>query len=120
MTAPAPGAASGLGALLLSTVDHVELGTHHGRRLRARVQRRGARLLLGRGGRFSFALGHTRPVAIEVIEVATDGRRYDLPVPRPRDPWLAAAQRVLALTLGAALLLAWAARRRATKEAGHE
>ena len=102
-------ASRGFGALLHTDVDRVDLGTHHGHALRARVERRSARLTAGRGWHLSLGLGRTRPVAIEVTR---DGRRYDLPVPRTRDPWLEAARRLLALSLATALLLALAARRR--------
>ena len=127
MTASAPQSPRGFGALLLTEVDRVDLGTHHGQALSARVERRSARLtaggpvhtwplnlLWGRAGgsprrrwQLSLGLGRTRPLA---LEVTADGRRYDLPVPRRRDP----AWRLLALSLAAALLLAFAARRRTT------
>ena len=91
---PAAERARGLGGLLLTEVERVDLGTHGGYALHARVERRSARLTAGRGGRLSFGLGHTRAVA---VEAASSGARYDLPVSRSRDAWLTTARALVAL-----------------------
>ncbi|MFA7248671.1 MAG: hypothetical protein WC273_03495 [Dehalococcoidia bacterium] len=98
----------GLGGLLSTDVDRIPLGTHHGRELHARVERRVARFSAGRSWHVSVALGRTRPVA---IEVAAPGERYDLSI-ATSDPWFRAARRAGALALVATGMLAVARRLR--------
>ncbi len=140
MTASAPGShfttptfsAHGLGALLTTEVDRIALGTHHGRALHARVERRSARFSAGRRWHVSLTIGRTRPIAIEVTEVSevTDagdggdmsapGQRYDFAI-ATTDPWLRAARRIGALALAAAAILVVARRlqARTSAEGGH-
>jgi hypothetical protein len=95
-------APSGYGALLRTDYDHVDLGSHHGQALRARVQRRSLRLAVGRGRHLSLALGRTRPVSVEVIGAAG---RYDIPVPAQPDPWLRVAARLALLWVASIVLV---------------
>ncbi len=95
----------GFGLLLTTETDHVELGSHHGRRLRGRSERRVLRVALGQRTGLRLTLSLARPVAVEVIE---DERRYELPIAVPADPWLRAARRLLvvwALSLVAQAML---------------
>ncbi len=101
----------GAGALLTSEVEYADLGTHGGRVLRGRVERRSLRLALGQRDGVRIRAGRARAIAIEVQEA--DGRRYELPVQAPVDPWLAMARRLLLLWLVSTLALALA--RRATR-----
>ncbi len=82
----------GFGLLLTTETDHVELGSHHGRRLRGRSERRVLRVALGQRAGLRLTLSRARPVAVEVVE---DERRYELPIAVPADPWLRAARRLL-------------------------
>lgn len=93
----------GAGALLSTEVEYAELGTHGGRRLRGRVERRLLQVAVGRSGRFRMRLGRLRPVAVEVIEAGE--RRYEVPIEAPPDPWLAAGRRLLLTWLAAALVV---------------
>jgi hypothetical protein len=101
-------AGEGLGGLLTSDVEHVELGQVGARVLRARVQRRQLRLGAGRGAGMRITIGRLRPVAVEVT--APDGT-YEVPIPPVGDPWLAAIRR-LALLGAASLAIRWWVRRR--------
>ncbi|MCA9848186.1 MAG: hypothetical protein KC472_09450, partial [Dehalococcoidia bacterium] len=69
----------GLGALLHTDVEHVELGEHAGRRLRARVEHRTLRLAFGQSWSTGLTLGRRRAVAVEVSPtpafVPSDGGR---------------------------------------------
>jgi hypothetical protein len=100
---------SGAGALLSRETEYADLGTHRGRALLLR-------LALGGGDRaLQLRLGRARAVALEVREA--DGRRYDLPIETPPDPWLQTARRVLLTWLLAAAALGLAGRaRRAQRE----
>lgn len=82
MTSDDPSRAA-TGILVTTETERVELGTHHGRRLRGRVQRRVLRA--AGGGRFALRieLGRARAVAVEVDDGA---RRYDVPITTHRDP----------------------------------
>ena len=82
----------GFGLLLTRETDHVELGRHHGRRLRGRMERRVLRVALGQRSGLRLTLSRARPVAVEVAE---GDRRYELPIAVPADPWLRAARRLL-------------------------
>ena len=96
----------GAGALLSTEVAYAELGTHGthgGRRLRGRVERRLLQVAVGRGGGFRMRLGRLRPVAVEVIEAGE--RRYEVAIEAPPDPWLVAGRRLLLTWLAAALLV---------------
>lgn len=94
----------GAGALVTTEIEYAELGTHGGHTLRGRVERRVLRLALGReGGVLQLRFGRARAVAVEVQDA--DGRRYDLPVETPPDPWLAAGRRLAVAWLLSALAL---------------
>ena len=111
--AASPGGARGWGGLVTTEVDRLPLGTHGGRDLHARVERRRARLSAGRGWQLSIALGRTRPLAIEV-EAA--GERYDLPI-ATADPWFRTARRLGVLAVSAAAILIVSRRRRRSNRA---
>jgi hypothetical protein len=107
----------GVGALLQTDIERVDLGEHHGRRLTGRVEHRALRIALGREWHVSLAVGGRRPVAVEVVEGA---RRYDVPVSVPRDPYARTARWIALLWL-AAFVLGRLARRsegRERKEGG--
>ena len=115
---PSPSGESprGWGGLVTTEVDRIALGTHHGRYLHARVERRTARLTAGRAWHVSLGLGRTRPVAIEVSgEVSGPGERYDLSI-TTTDPWMQAARRIAAVAVGAVAVLVIANRIRAQQE----
>lgn len=103
-----PGAAGGLGGLLTTEVEHVDLGRVGERALRARVLRRQLRLAIGSGPGMRLAVGRVRPVAVEVTE---PGRAYEVPVRGVPDPWLRAMRRT-ALLWAASLAVSWWVRRR--------
>lgn len=88
----------GAGALVLTEVEHVDLGTHGRYTLRARVERRSARFTLGRRWHVSFDLGRTRPVA---VEVTSTGERYDLPIPARGGAWWRSARGIGVIWLAA-------------------
>lgn len=92
----------GLGGIVSTEVERVPLGTHHGRDLHARVQRRALRLSAGGRWHLALTLGRVRPVA---IEVAASGEGYDLPVVTA-DPWWRLARRLGAVILVAATAVA--------------
>jgi len=109
-------ASRGLGGLVTTEVDRIALGTHHGRELHARVERRRARFStdqrwLGRQWHLAVSLGRTRPVAIEVSDT---GERYDLSVVTT-DPWWQLARRVGAVALASTVVLVVAASARASR-----
>lgn len=106
-----PPPSRGLGGLLTTEVERLPLGTHHGRELHARVERRSAKFSAGRQWHLAVGLGRTRPVA---IEVSAPGERYDLPI-ATTDPWWQLARRI-GMVLGAAgAVLAIARRIRGSK-----
>ena len=96
-------------------MHYADLGTHHGRRLRGRVERRLVRLALGDGSGLRLQLGRLRPVAVEVID--PDDRRYEIAIPTPPEPRLVAARRTLLCWLVAALVIDVARRLRAKEPA---
>ena len=102
--------ARGVGGLLTTEVELVDLGTHGGRHLHGRVERRVFRLGLGGERATTVTLGRVRPVAVEVED---GGNRYDVAVPRVPDPWLQALRRGLALWAGSFTLTALVTRQRA-------
>ncbi|MGE3961002.1 MAG: hypothetical protein AB7F65_04905 [Dehalococcoidia bacterium] len=97
-------AARGLGALLQTQVEHVDLGEQDGRRLRARVEHRTLRLALGRARTAGVTLGRRRAVAVEVAFVPDEPGRtasedappvpYDVAISLPPDPWAVTARRI--------------------------
>ena len=91
----------GAGALLTTEVEHLDLGEHHGTRIRARVERRLLRLGFGDRAGFRFTLGRARPTS---LQLARGQRTATLPVSVPRDPWLHTVIRLLALTTLALVL----------------
>ena len=98
------------GGLLVSTeLAYADLGTHHGRRLRGRAERRLLRLGLGDAAGLRLQIGRQRPVAVEVTERTQAGeRRYEVAIPTPPDPRLAAVSRALLCWLIATLVTrAW-------------
>ena len=114
---PDPNAPRGLGGLVTTEVDRIALGTHHGRELHARVQRRRARFStesrwLGRQWHLAIGLGRTRPVA---IEVSGPGERYDLSI-TTGDPWWRPARRIGALVVASLVALVIAGRIRGSRE----
>lgn len=100
--APSDRHLAGLGGLIQTQHEHVDLGTHQGRELRARVRRRSIRLAVGAGRQLSLELGHVRPVSIEVTRGNT---RYDVPVPARTDPWLRLVWRLALLWLASVILV---------------
>lgn len=104
--APEPRIPRGLGGLVTTEVDRHSLGTHHGRELHARVERRSARFSAGRQWHLSIALGRTRPVA---IEVSAPGERYDLRIVTV-DPWWRLVRRAGALVVATTAVLVIAGR----------
>lgn len=98
----------GVGGLLTTEVDRIPLGTHHGRELHARVQRRRLRFSAGREWHVAIDLGRTRPVA---IEVSAPGERYDLDI-ATADPWMRFARRLGGLLISVVAVLVIAGRRR--------
>jgi hypothetical protein len=109
--APEPPAPRGLGGLVTTEVDRIALGTHHGRTLHARVERRSARFSAGRQWHLAVGLGRTRPVA---IEVSAPGERYDLPI-ETADPWWRLVRRMTALAVASTAVLVIAGRLRAAR-----
>jgi len=109
-------ATSGLGALVITEVEHVELGRFRARELRPRVERRQIRL--GVGGRFGvrLSLGRLRPVVVEVHEGARDD---EVAIPAVADPWVTSVRRTLMLC-AAALALGWWVDRRRARASGHD
>ena len=103
---------SGFGGLVTTEVDRIALGTHAGRDLYARVERRSARLTAGRRWHLALGLGRTRPVA---IEVSGPGERYDLSI-TTTDPWMQAARRIATVAVAAVAILVIANRVRAQQE----
>lgn len=108
---PDPPGPRGLGGLVTTEVDRLSLGSHHGRELYARVERRSARFSAGRQWHLAISLGRTRPVA---IEVSTPGERYDLPIVTA-DPWWRLARRISALAIAATAVLVVAGRLRTAR-----
>ncbi len=109
-----PAMPGGLGALLTTEVEHVDLGQFGDRALRGRVEHRRLRVGAGRGTGFALTLGRVRPVAVEVTEA---GRRYEVAIPRVPDPRTRAVRRTLALW-GASLAVGWwLGRRRSSRRA---
>jgi len=108
-----PFADDGLGALLTTRIEHVDLGQVGTRALRARVQRRQLRLAAGRRRGLRIAIGRLRPVAVEITE---PGRTYEVAIPRVTDPRLIAA-RGIAVLMAASLAIRWWARHRRRRAA---
>ncbi len=104
---------AGAGLLYTTEGHYADLGAHHGRHLRGRAERRLLRLALGDASGLRLQFGRLRPIAVEVSEVtATGDRRYEVPIPAPPDPRIAAARRALLCWLVAALALGLARRLR--------
>jgi hypothetical protein len=112
--APSDPHAAGLGGLIQTQHEHIDLGAHQGRELRARVRRRSIRLALGAGRQLSLELGHQRPVSIEVTRGDT---RYDVPVRARKNPWLRLAWRLALLWLASVILVRLVRGRRSTEAA---
>lgn len=117
----------GLGALLHTDTEYVELGEHRGRRLRARVEHRTIRLAFGQPGSNGLTLGRRRPVAVEVtpadpaivpidrgrtVSGTPSGASYDVPVTAPPDPWPRTARRLALLALAGWIVMRLARRSR--------
>jgi uncharacterized spore protein YtfJ len=100
------------GALITTEVEYADLGEHHGRHLRGRVERRVIRVRAGEGGRVSVTLGRTRPVAVEVSE---DGHTTSITVHAPAEPVLRLVQGIALLAAAAWLLPRLLARLRHTR-----
>ena len=97
---------AGAGLLFTTELHYADLGTHHGRRLRGRVERRLLRLALGDASGLRLQLGRLRPVAVEVTELTGAGdRHYEVSIPIPPEPRLVAARRVLLCWLVGALVI---------------
>ena len=94
---------SGGGALFTTEVEYADLGTHGGRRLRGRVERRLLQIAVGDRGGLRVRIGRMRPVAVEVVE--PDERRHEVPIVAPPDPWIAAGRRMVLVWLAAALVV---------------
>ena len=123
----------GLGALLHTDVEHVELGEHDGRRLRARIEHRTLRLAFGQAWSTGLTLGRRRAVAVEVRPIAaafvpSDGGRtapgsttpgtYDVAIVAPPDPWAQAFRRIALVALGGWAVLRIAHRLRGRRDEG--
>lgn len=93
----------GFGLMLTTERDRVDLGDHYGRRLRGRTEQRLLRVAFGERGGLRLTLSRSRAVAVEVTE---QGRRYELPIPAPADPWPRAAGRLLLVSALASMLVA--------------
>lgn len=97
----------GAGGFFTTEIDAVDLGEHHGLRLEGRVQRRTLRLGLGGRRGVRIELARKRPTSILAIGPAGETVHR---VPSNPDPWIEAAQRLVALTV-ATSLLPWLIRR---------
>ena len=99
---------SGVGGLLTRETEQVDLGEHAGLRLEGRIERR--TLQIGLGGRrgVRLELSRARPTSVQVS--GASGVEVVRMAANP-DPWLEAAQRILALTI-ASMLVPWLLRRR--------
>jgi len=86
----------GAGAFLTTDVEHVDLGEHHGTRIRARVERRLLRIGFGTGAGFRLVVGRTRPTR---LHLSRGTRVANLPFPAARDPWLQTAFRLAIVTV---------------------
>lgn len=93
----------------LITTDHeaVDLGVHHGVQLEGRVVRRTLRIGVGGRRGVRLELARARPTSVRSIGPGGDVEER---LPTNPDPWLEAAQRLLALTVASALL-PWLLRR---------
>jgi hypothetical protein len=98
---------AGLGALLVTEEERVDLGEHGGRRLRAHVQQRTLRIALGQRRGLRVQLTRMRPTAVEVSDGAS---MYELPIEVPPDPWARRWGQLALIWLAAQLLLAARAR----------
>ena len=85
----------GAGALITTHVEHIELGQHHGTRIRARVERRLLQLGYGNRRGFRLTLGRARPTSLHLTR---GPKTATIPVPIPADPPLRAAARLFVLT----------------------
>lgn len=96
------------GGLFSTDIESVDLGRHHGIQLHGEIVRR--RLRIGVGGRrgVRIELARARPTSIRAIGPAGESVHR---LPANPDPWLEAAQRLIALTV-ATSLLPWMLRRR--------
>lgn len=106
---------SGLGAILTTETEHVDLGRIGERSLRGRVEHRRVRFALGRRRGFSLTMGRLRPVAVEVTE---PGRVYEVAIPAVVDPRVRAVRRTLALWLLSLGAVWWVRRRRRSSGRG--
>ena len=103
-------ARSGAGGLFTTEIEAVDLGEHRGMRLEGRVERRVLRIGIGGRRGFRLELARRRPTAVQVSSPAgIEVRR----IPANPDPWIATAQRLIALTV-ATTILPWLLRRAAT------
>lgn len=111
--------AGGLGGLLTTEVVTTELGTHGGRRLRARVQRRALRVALG--SRLRASLVRLRPLAVEQLEAGGSAGAHVVAITVPPDPLLQALQRTIVLWVASMVLRRVVSRLRASvgREAMH-
>jgi hypothetical protein len=98
---------SGIGGLLTTEVESVDLGEVDGVQLEGRVERRV--LQIGVGGRrgLRFEIARLRPTAVQ--STSATGVMVHRLGPNP-DPWFETAQRLVALTVATALL-PWLLRR---------
>ncbi len=89
------------GGFLSTDVESVDLGRHHGIHLEGEIVRR--RLRIGVGGRrgVRIELGRARATSIRAIGAEGDIVHRFRPNP---DPWVEAAQRLVALTVATSLL----------------
>lgn len=89
----------GLGALLRTETERVDLGERHGRRLRARIEHRRLQLALGRRSSVGVTFGRRRVRALEVTLAPHEV--YEVPVLAPPDPVRQVVRRTLLLALAA-------------------
>jgi len=92
---------SGAGGLFSTETEHVDLGEHRGIHLEGRIQRRTLRLEAGGRRGFRFELSRARPTSVRLSSPAGVEVRRIAPNP---DPWIEAAQRLLALGVASLLL----------------
>jgi hypothetical protein len=89
------------GALISADTQAVDLGDHDGVQLEGRVVRRRLRIGIGGDRGIRIELTRLRPTSIRAIGPGGDVVHR---LPANPDPWLEAAQRLIALTIVSAIL----------------
>lgn len=102
------------GGLFSADLEAVDLGEHDGVQLEGQVIRRRLRIGIGGARGVRIELARLRPASIRAIGPAGDVVHRLPPSP---DPWLEAAQRLVALT-AVSMLVPWLLRRGRTVARG--